>query len=125
MSKADEKSVYFLGELVRTPPIAAESRLEIGTLLGSLQMGHTLGMPHSRPMPSIGPRCHELRVRDARHNWRVVYRIDADALLVVAVFAKGTEKTPKRLIDLSRDRLATYDRATGEAEKLKDRKGKS
>jgi phage-related protein len=61
-------------------------------------------------MPGIGPHCHELRVKDEGHNWRIVYRIDARAVLVVAVFAKTTQKTPKSLVALCRSRLAKYDR---------------
>jgi phage-related protein len=42
-------------------------------------------------MPVVGPRCHELRIQDERASWRVVYRIDPDAVVVVAVFAKKTQ----------------------------------
>jgi phage-related protein len=42
-------------------------------------------MPHSRPMPVVGVRCHELRVRDAEANWRIVYRADSDAIVILAV----------------------------------------
>jgi hypothetical protein len=38
--------------------------VEGGMLLRRLQRGETLSMPESRPMPTIGPRCHELRVDD-------------------------------------------------------------
>ncbi|MGD0310815.1 MAG: hypothetical protein ABSC02_16195 [Acidobacteriota bacterium] len=31
-------------------------------LLRKLQKGQSLEMPHSRPMPAIGERCHELRI---------------------------------------------------------------
>lgn len=62
-------------------------------------------------MPSIGPRCHELRVRDAGHNWRIVYRVDGDAILILAVFAKAARKTPAPVITACRRRLAVYDSA--------------
>jgi phage-related protein len=78
-------------------------------LLRRLQDGEAIGMPASRPMPSIGPRCHELRVRDAGHYWRIIYRIDPDAIVVPCIFHKGTRKTPKQEIELSRKRLADYD----------------
>jgi len=32
-------------------------------------------------MPSIGNRCHELRVLDKDCNWRVIYRIEPDAMV--------------------------------------------
>jgi phage-related protein len=66
-------------------------------------------MPHSRPMPSIGPRCHELRIRDENTNWRIIYRIDDTAILVIDVFAKRTTRTPKRVINACKLRLAAYD----------------
>ena len=52
-------------------------------------------MPHSRPMPNIGPRCHELRINDEKKRWRIVYRIDDDAIVVLDVFEKKTQKTPR------------------------------
>lgn len=60
------------GLRIRTPPFSADARVEAGSLLRRLQEGGLIGMPHSRPMPSIGPRCHELRVRDAGHLWRIL-----------------------------------------------------
>lgn len=74
-----------------------------------LQDGVSLVMPVSRPMPSIGPRCHELRVRDEKHNWRIIYRIDSDAIIVVHVFVKTTQKTPKQAIAICKARLAKHD----------------
>lgn len=66
-------------------------------------------MPHSRPKPSIGRRCHELRVRDKAKNWRIIYRIDPDAIVIVEVFAKQTESTPKKIIVKCQRRLKAYD----------------
>jgi phage-related protein len=60
-------------------------------------------------MPSIGPRCHELRVRDSEQNWGIVYRIDSDAIVIVDVFAKKTGSTPKKVIDTCKARLRSYD----------------
>ena len=60
-------------------------------------------------MPSIGPRCHELRVRDEDQNWHIIYRIDTDVIAIVAVFAKETRQTPKLVIDNCQRRLRGYD----------------
>jgi phage-related protein len=68
-------------------------------------------MPHSRPMPGIGPRCHELRINDSTVTWRVVYRIDKDAIVILEVFAKKTGKTPNDVIDTCRKRIKEYDDA--------------
>ena len=78
-------------------------------LLRRLQAGDKLGMPESRPMPSIGKSCHELRVRDATHNWRIFYRLDHDAILVAGIFTKKTQNTPKAEIDTCKARLKRYD----------------
>lgn len=69
-------------------------------------------MPHSRPMPSIGVRCHELRVRDETRNWRIIYRIDDDAIVIVDVFNKTTRETPDAVIENCQRRLSNYDRET-------------
>jgi phage-related protein len=68
-------------------------------------------MPQSRPMPSIGSRCHELRVNDVSGNWRLIYRVDADAIVIAEVFAKKSKKTPKTVLDTCRRRLKEYDHA--------------
>jgi phage-related protein len=76
-----------------------------------VQQGELLGMPYSRPMPGIGPRCHELRIQDAGATWRIIYRIDVDAIIVVEVFSKKSAATPKAIIDACRRRLREYDNA--------------
>lgn len=60
-------------------------------------------------MPSIGAGCHELHVRDDGRQWRLIYRIDTDAILVVDLFHKTTQRTPKQAIERCRRRLRAYD----------------
>ena len=110
MSPTDKPLVWLSGE-VRTPPFSAAARLEAGYLLRRLQRGELLSMPHSRPMPSIGRRCHELRIGDEAASWRIVYRLDADAIVILAVFRKSTRATPARVIEDCRRRLRLYDAA--------------
>jgi phage-related protein len=107
----DDKPLVWLKGEIKTPPFSAAGRIEAGTLLRRLQRGEELEMPHSRPMPAIGPRCHELRVRDGAHNWRIIYRLDPDAIIILEVFAKQTGKTPTRVIETCRARLRKYDSA--------------
>jgi len=78
-------------------------------LLRRLQGGERLGMPNSRPMPSIGARCHELRLVDAEVSWRIIYRADADAVVILEVFSKKTAQTPQRVIESCKARLKRYD----------------
>jgi phage-related protein len=54
-------------------------------------------------MPSIGAHCPELRINDAGKTWRLIYRIDGDAIVVADVLAKKTEKTPDEVVRTSRD----------------------
>ena len=105
----EQKALVILSGEIRTPPLSHDARREVGFLIRKLQMGLRLEMPHSRPMPSIGPRCHELRVNDADMTWRIVYRTDPDAVLVVAVFSKKTSKTPQRVIEQATRLLKEYD----------------
>ena len=99
---------------IKTPPISREARREIGFLIRALQEGAALTMPHSRPMPGVGARCHELRVNDAGKTWRVIYRIDPDAIVVADVFEKKTRETPERVIRDCHRRLRLYDEKAGE-----------
>ncbi len=110
MSPKDKPLAWLHGK-VKSPPFSAAARVEAGFLLRLLQRGDKLAMPHSRPMPSIGQRCHELRVQDATVTWRLVYRIDTDAIVIVEVFSKKTAQTPKGLISVCRSRLKEYDGA--------------
>ncbi|MGH8200035.1 MAG: type II toxin-antitoxin system RelE/ParE family toxin [Steroidobacteraceae bacterium] len=110
-----DKPLSWLHSQVRTPPFSQAARIETGFLLRRLQQGEKLAMPQSRPMPSIAARCHELRINDESRTWRLVYRIDADAILILAVFAKKTEKTPDDIIRVCQKRLKSYDDASREA----------
>jgi phage-related protein len=62
-------------------------------------------------MPGVGQRCHELRVNDVSGNWRLIYRIDTDAIVIAEVFAKKSAKTPKAVLETCRRRLKEYDHA--------------
>jgi len=59
-------------------------------------------MPHSRPMQNIGSNCHELRINDGKSTWRIIYRIDDDAIIILEVFKKKTQQTPKKIIDIAK-----------------------
>ena len=48
-------------------------------------------------------------VSDEKVSWRIVYRIDQDAIVILEVFSKKTGKTPKSIIDICRTRLREYD----------------
>src|SRR3954469_13673337 len=108
MAAIDKPLVWLHGE-IKSPPLSPAARLEAGLLLRKLQRGEKLGMPYARPMPSMGPRCHELRINDASATWRIAYRIDSDAIVIIEVFSKKTTQTPKPVIDNCKRRLKDYD----------------
>ncbi len=110
MARRDKPLAWLHGE-VKTPPFSKAARIETGYLLRELQRGKSLSMPHSRPMPAVGERCHELRVIDKGVTWRIVYRVDPDAIVIVEVFAKKTAKSPAAVLDACRRRLKEYDDA--------------
>jgi len=89
---------------------SSDARIEAGYLLRKLQGGERLEMPQSRPMPTIGRRCHELRIRDEDHVWRIFYRTDPDAIVILEVFDKKTGETPESVKEVCRQRLTRYDR---------------
>lgn len=113
MTTGDKPLVWLRGE-VRSPPLSSAARLEAGALLRRLQHGEKLAMRHSRPMPSIGRRCHELRIVDDGKSWRIIYRLDSDAVVIAEVFQKMTPATPVRVIVGCKRRLALYDAITRE-----------
>ncbi|MEL7353771.1 MAG: type II toxin-antitoxin system RelE/ParE family toxin [Cyanobacteria bacterium P01_A01_bin.116] len=107
---SSSKPLIWLKGEVKTPPFSQVARIEAGYLLRKLQQGKILGMPHSRPMPSISGSCHELRIRDDEQNWRIIYRIDSNAIIILEVFSKKSQATPKSVIDICKQRLSKYDR---------------
>jgi phage-related protein len=108
MNHADKPLVWLHGE-IKTPPLSRPARLEAGFLLRKLQQGERLSLPWSRPMPSIGQRCHELRINDENATWRIIYRIDVDAIVILEVFQKKTQKTPQSIVEICKKRIRLYD----------------
>src|SRR2546422_9754810 len=102
---ADDKPLVWLSGEVKTPPFASAARIEAGVLLRRLQRGQSLSLPHSRPMPAIGRRCHELRINDEKATWRIMYRADEDAIVILDVFSKKTAKTPDEVVKACKKRL--------------------
>ena len=81
-------------------------RVAFGEALRILQEGITLGMPASRPMPSVVPGVDELRAKDLSGQYRAFYfKKSAAGILVLRAFHKKTQETPKSEIKLARKRL--------------------
>jgi len=108
----DDKPLVWLNGEVKTPPFSTEARIEAGTLLRRLQRGENIGLPQCRAMPKIGRRCRELRIQDEDVTWRIVCRLDSDAVIIGHVFPKKTAQTPKKVIDTCKQRFKRYDEVT-------------
>ena len=104
------KPLRWLGDEITVPPFSRNAALAAGALLEVVALGGMPPMPHSRPMPSIGVRCFELRVNDGNRTWRIVYHIAEDAIVVLDVFAMKTRATPKHVIGRCKRRLRRYER---------------
>jgi phage-related protein len=109
--KAQPKPLVWLYGEIKTPPFSATARQEAGMLLRFLQNGLALGMPQAEPLPIVGPRCGAIRVRDGEHHWRIMFRVDADAIVIAEVYSKKTNKIPDEVIVRCKQRLARYDQA--------------
>ncbi|MBI5710963.1 MAG: type II toxin-antitoxin system RelE/ParE family toxin [Candidatus Eisenbacteria bacterium] len=103
-----EKPVVWLHGRVESPPFSHRARVMIGELLKRVQRGDKLPLPHCRPMPTIGRRCHELRVRDEDREWRLFYFAGEKAIVVLDVVLKKTPCTPRRVVEGCRRRLGIY-----------------
>lgn len=66
-------------------------------------------MPQAEPLPEVGRGCGALRIRDAQHNWRIMYRIDSDAVLILEVYSKKTQRIPDEVIRRCKQRIKQYE----------------
>ena len=100
-----ERPVTFHGDsLDRLRDLPDDARRDAGHELHRVQWGFD---PFDwKPMPSIGAGVREIRVRDDTGAYRVIYVAKrADAVHVLHVFQKKTQKTAKRDLELARQRL--------------------
>jgi phage-related protein len=120
----ERKPLAWLHGEIKTPPFSEDARKEAGDLLRLLQEGEKLGMPNVEPLPIVGPRCGALRIRDRDQNWRIMYRVDFDAILVVEVYPKKTRKIPQEVIARCKKRLKDYDATAKKGSKDSRSQGK-
>lgn len=59
-------------------------------------------------MAGVAPGCHELRIPDESANWRIMYFVDAEAIVILNCWAKRSAQTPQRVIENCRRRLKQY-----------------
>jgi len=91
-------------EAIRSFP--EDVRRELGKAIFDLQRGELLGMPVSRPMPSVAPGAAELRIRDRSGVYRAFYYTSSPrGILIFHAFAKTTRATAGQDLNLGRKRL--------------------
>ena len=91
-------------DTIQTFPEAV--RKELGKAIFDPQKGELLGMPVSRPMPSVGPGIEELRIRDRGGSYRAFYFSRCErGILVFHAFIKKTRGTSKQDIATGKTRL--------------------
>ncbi len=64
-------------------------------------------------MPIVGLGCHELRIVDATLNRRIMHHIATDAVVILEVFKKQTEATPRAVITACQRRVQEFQRLSG------------
>ncbi len=104
------KPLRFLGNsLEQLREFPDDARHDAGYQLEKVQRGE---QPDDfKPMPSIGRGVEEIRVRDDRGTYRVIYTARLiDAVYVLHAFQKKTRSTAKRDIDIARERYVDLTR---------------
>lgn len=99
------KPVQFLGDsLKRLRDFPEDVRIDAGYQLDKVQHGE---QPDDfKSMPSIGKGVEEIRVRDDAGAYRIIYTARlTDRVVVLHVFAKKTQATSKRDIDIAKRRF--------------------
>jgi phage-related protein len=91
-------------EAIRAWP--ADVTRAVGKAIWELQKGAALGMPLSRPMRSVAPGVHELRIKDSSGAYRVFYFAKSlRGVLIFHAFVKKSQKTPLAELLTGRRRL--------------------
>jgi phage-related protein len=97
--------VFHPGARAEIRAMPQEIRLVLGKALLALQYGHSLSMPHSRPMPEVAAGVEELRVKDRSGQYRVFYlKKFSEGICVLHAFMKKSRETPMSAIELAQRR---------------------
>ncbi len=104
------KPVAFLGDsLARLREFPQQARRAAGYQLDRVLRG--LDPDDWKPMQAIGASVREIRVKDRSGAFRVIYLATlAEAVYVLHVFRKSSQRTPKAEIELAAARLRNVTR---------------
>lgn len=101
------KKVRFHKQVIKEmESLDLNTKQNLADLISLLASGESLGMPVSRPMPSVTHGTHELRIKDRSGQYRVFYFTkDKDAVLFFHMFKKKSQTTPQNEIEVAQKRL--------------------
>jgi len=106
---------FWLHGEIKTPPFTATARLEAGFAASPIaNAGEKIGLPQVRLMPRHWARAVQSYVfRTRTVTWRILYRLDTDAIVIVAVVLrrKKLPPPPATIVTTAKARLRQYDRA--------------
>lgn len=100
------KPIRFLGNALKClRDFPEDARQDAGYQLDKVQRGE---QPDDfKPMPSIGKGVEEIRIWDDVGTYRVIYTARmADVVVVLHAFQKKTQTTPRRDIEIAKERFA-------------------
>jgi phage-related protein len=101
------RSVCFLGDSLKCiRDFPEDARHDVGYQLDKVQRGD---QPQDfKPMPGIGKGVEEIRVSEPSGAYRVIYVArHAGAVYVLHAFQKKTQATPKKDLELAKQRFKT------------------
>jgi hypothetical protein len=75
---------------------------------------HAKVSTHAQYRPALSRAPH--RRPGDRKAWRIIYRVDPDAIVILDSFAKKSQATPKTAIARAARRLRLYDEHANEAQ---------
>mgnify|MGYP000082502094 CR=1 FL=1 len=86
-------------------------QVDLLTIAEQLNDGVKLSLPLSRPMPTMGKGVHELRLKDASGQYRIIYYLKTKSgeILFIHAFKKKTQATQKKNLDLAKKRLRSLE----------------
>jgi phage-related protein len=99
------KAIIFVGEALEELKTFPESaRKEAGVQLYRVQLG--MNPADWKPMTTIGTGVREIRIRDSRGAFRVIYVVRRqDVIYVLHCFQKKSQKTDRRDLSVAIQRL--------------------
>lgn len=78
-----------------------KTKQEIGALLMLIQMGKKLNAPQSKPIKSIHEKAHELRIKDSKGIYRIIYLTNiSDSIFIPHAFTKKHRKRQNTILKL-------------------------